>query len=119
MLKQELEERLGYEITNEGYDTLNKMYMGCDLDKDEFVKVINAKQFKATKPITDIYTPDRYSKGGYEYTRNYKWFGYGCDVQFIYAIYETKYNIAKGLVYVDKFVGYCTRDKKEYIGYIR
>jgi len=119
MQKQELEQMLGYEITMEGWDILENMYMGCKLDKDEFVKVINAKQFKVTKPITDIYTPDRYSKGGYEYTRRYKWFGYGCDVQFIYVIYETKYNIRKGLVYVDKFVGYCTSDKKIYKGYIR
>ena len=42
MLKQELETRLGYEITNEGYEELNKMYMACDLDKDEFAKLVKA-----------------------------------------------------------------------------
>ena len=116
MQRQELEQMLGYEITMEGWDILENMYMGCKLDKNEFIKIINAKQFKAT---TDIYTPDRYSKGGYEYVRKYEWYGYGCDAQYIYVIKESKFNIRQGIIYTDVIVGYCTRDKKEYKGYVR
>ena len=48
MLKQELETRLGYEITNEGYEELNKMYMACNLDKDEFAKLVKSGAKKYT-----------------------------------------------------------------------
>ena len=40
MLQKELEERLGFELTEEGWETLNNMYMSCNLDKDEFAKLV-------------------------------------------------------------------------------
>lgn len=48
MTKQELEQRLKYEITDEGWKELEKMYMACDLDKDDFAALIKsgAKVYK-------------------------------------------------------------------------
>ena len=48
MTKQELELRIGYELTQNGWEQLEKMYMGCDLDKDTFAKIVKsgAKMFK-------------------------------------------------------------------------
>jgi hypothetical protein len=48
MTKQELELRIGYELTQIGWEHLEKMYMGCDLDKDTFAKIVKggAKIFK-------------------------------------------------------------------------
>lgn len=48
MRKEELEERIGYEITFKGFNILNDMYMACDLNKDDFSKLIKhgAKIYK-------------------------------------------------------------------------
>ena len=40
MMKRELESRIGYQITRQGFDTLNAMYMACELDKDEFAALV-------------------------------------------------------------------------------
>lgn len=42
MTKQELELRIGYELTQIGWEQLEKMYMGCDLDKDTFAKIVKS-----------------------------------------------------------------------------
>lgn len=53
MTKQELEQRLHYEITNDGWKQLESMYMACDLDKKHFADLVRsgAKVYKVQKPI--------------------------------------------------------------------
>lgn len=48
MLKQEFEALAKYEVSNEVFEAINKLYMNCDLDKYEFVKKYG-KQFKDFK----------------------------------------------------------------------
>ena len=48
MLKQEFEILAQYEVSNEIFEAINKLYMNCDLDKYEFVKKYG-KQFKDFK----------------------------------------------------------------------
>lgn len=55
----------------------------------------------------------------YDYIIDYKFAGYGLDANAIFAKYETKFNISNGVIYTSKFVGYCTKDKKAYTGFIR
>lgn len=64
MLKVELEERLGFEITNEGFEELEKMYMASSLNKDEFAKLVKsgAKEYKVERPIRKITFGDPYHK---------------------------------------------------------
>ena len=57
MTKQELELRIGYELTQIGWEHLEKMYMSCELDKDTFAKVVKsgAKLFKVEPKKDTIY----------------------------------------------------------------
>lgn len=55
----------------------------------------------------------------YDYITTYKFVGYGINANAIYAKYETKFNIANGVIYKDKFIGYCDENKKEYSSFIR
>lgn len=55
----------------------------------------------------------------YDYITEYRFAGYGLNTAPIYAKYETKFNIAKGVVYSNKFIGYCDENKNEYNSYIR
>lgn len=48
MLKQEFEALAKYEVSQEVFEAINKLYMNCDLDKYEFVKKYG-KQFKEFK----------------------------------------------------------------------
>lgn len=56
MTKQELELRLGFELTQKGWEQLEKMYMGCDLDKDTFASLIKkgAKELYAREIKEDV-----------------------------------------------------------------
>ena len=56
MLKYELEERLGYQITEEGYQELNRMYNAGNLDKDQFASLIKggAKVYKYEPKVRTI-----------------------------------------------------------------
>lgn len=51
MMKIELEERLGFQITDEGFEELNNMYMASTLDKNEFAKMVKsgAKKYQIKK----------------------------------------------------------------------
>ena len=51
MEKYELQNLIGYEITQEGFCELQKMYMSCDLDKYQFAELIKhgARMFKVQK----------------------------------------------------------------------
>ena len=55
----------------------------------------------------------------YDYKTEFKFVGYGVNAEPIYAKYETKFNIANGVVYQNKFVGYCNENTTEYIGMVR
>lgn len=50
-MKHELESRLGYEITEQGFEELNKMYMVSNLDKDNFARLVKngAKMYQVKK----------------------------------------------------------------------
>ncbi len=71
-MKFELEERLGFEVTEEGFNELNKMYMACDLDKDSFAKLIKsgAKVYKVEQEVKDV----RYAKYTFQKTPNGCWY---------------------------------------------
>ena len=46
MMKQEFEELAGYEVSDEAYyNVIEPMYLATNLEKQEFVKCINKKQF--------------------------------------------------------------------------
>lgn len=51
MLKQEMESKLGFVISNEGYQVLNDMYISCDLTEERFIELIRAgaKAYKLSK----------------------------------------------------------------------
>ena len=51
MLKEELEQRLGFEITYEGFVELEQMYMASSLDKDDFAALVKqgAKKYQPKK----------------------------------------------------------------------
>lgn len=50
MMKEEFEAIIGYEVTESGYrNVIEPMYMATNLSKQEFAKVVNAKQFKVEK----------------------------------------------------------------------
>ena len=54
MLKSEFEKIAGYEVSHEDYyNIIEPMYYAINLDKTDFVKVINKKRF-ALKPINKI-----------------------------------------------------------------
>lgn len=54
MMKYEFEALAGYEVSTEDYNNIiEPMYMATDLDKMEFVKVIDKKRF-ALKPLKKI-----------------------------------------------------------------
>lgn len=55
----------------------------------------------------------------YDYITEYVFAGYGLDTAPVYAMYVTKFNISKGIVYQHKFIGYCDQYKNEYNSYIR
>ena len=57
MFKKELEERIGYELTERGWKELEKMYMSCDLSKDVFAQIVKngAKIFKVETKKDTIY----------------------------------------------------------------
>lgn len=42
MNKEELEEKLGFELTEDGFEELHMMYRGCNLGKDAFARVIKS-----------------------------------------------------------------------------
>lgn len=71
-MKQELESRLGFEVTEEGFNELNKMYMACDLDKDAFARLIKsgAKVYKVEQEVKEV----RYAKYTFEKTPNGCWY---------------------------------------------
>lgn len=56
MLKYELEDRLGYPLTEEGYQELNRMYNAGNLDKDQFASLIKggAKVYKYEPKVRTI-----------------------------------------------------------------
>lgn len=74
MMKEELEKRLGFEITETGFQELNKMYMSCSLDKDDFSKLVKsgAKVFKVERKKPVIYI--RYAKYLNDKTPNGCWY---------------------------------------------
>lgn len=46
MMKEEFERIAGYEVSeSDYYNIIEKMYMSCDLNKEDFVKTINKKRF--------------------------------------------------------------------------
>lgn len=55
MNKEELEKRLGFELTEDGFEELHMMYMACNLGKDAFAKVIKsgAKVYKTDENKED------------------------------------------------------------------
>ena len=63
MLKNELEARLGYQLTEEGYQVLNRMYNAGNLDKDQFASLIKggAKVYKYEPTVRTI-TFSRYKE---------------------------------------------------------
>lgn len=73
-MKNELEARLGYEVTEQGFEELNKMYMVSNLDKDNFAKLVKngAKMYQVKKEekIIEI----RYAKYTWEKTPNGCWY---------------------------------------------
>ena len=56
MLKYELENRIGYQLTEEGYQELNRMYNAGNLDKDKFASLIKggAKVYKYEPKVRTI-----------------------------------------------------------------
>ena len=47
MMKQEFEKIAGYEVSTEDYNnTIEPMYMATSMNKQEFVKTLNRKQFE-------------------------------------------------------------------------
>jgi len=42
MFKEELEQRLGFELCQEGWKQLQEMYMACDLSKDDFAALVKS-----------------------------------------------------------------------------
>ena len=56
MTKKELECRLKYEISDEGFAELEKMYMACSLDKDTFAQLVKqgAKMYKVETKVTEV-----------------------------------------------------------------
>ena len=74
MMKIELEERLGYEITEQGFEELNKMYMVSSLDKDNFARLVKngAKMYQVKKEEKIIEV--RYAKYTWEKTPNGCWY---------------------------------------------
>lgn len=53
MTKAELEQRLNYEIADEGWKQLESMYMACDLDKTQFTNLVKsgAEVYKVQKAV--------------------------------------------------------------------
>ena len=49
---------------------------------------------------------------GYDFLRSYRFAGFGKDGESVYMVLETKYSIAEGVVYRDKFVGHCNSARK-------
>lgn len=45
MLKIELENRIGFEISESEFNAANQQYMNCDLDKDDFAKAYKSYYF--------------------------------------------------------------------------
>ena len=74
MMKVELEERLGFEISELGFNELNKMYMACSLNKDDFARLVKqgAKMFQVKKE--DKIIEVRYAKYTFEKTPNGCWY---------------------------------------------
>ena len=72
MMKHELESRLGYEITDDGFKLLEQMYMATELNKDDFTELVRteAKKFKKEQPIKEI----RYAKYPWQKTPNGCWY---------------------------------------------
>lgn len=72
MMKIELEERLGFQITDEGFEELNNMYMACDLDKDAFARLIKsgAKVYKVEDEVKEV----RYAEYTWQKTPNGCWY---------------------------------------------
>ena len=51
--------------------------------------------------------------------KSYSYLGYGYDAQPIYAEYETKFSIAKGIIKDHIFIRNVTEDGKTYNSFIR
>lgn len=51
--------------------------------------------------------------------KHYKWEGYGIDVQSIFAEFEYKFSIPRGVIQQDTFVRYVDESGKTYNSFIR
>ena len=56
MKKEELEEKLGFELTEDGFEELHMMYIACNLGKDAFARVIKsgAKVYKVEENKKEV-----------------------------------------------------------------
>lgn len=53
MTQEEFEARIGHQVTAEEFDAFNKVYMNCDMDKDDFCKAVmlNPKDHNLTREL--------------------------------------------------------------------
>ena len=63
----------------------------------------------------DVYS----EKGKVTTKKSYVYLGYGMDAQSIYAEYETKFSIAKGVIKDHIFIRNVTEDGETYNSFIR
>jgi len=54
MMKYEFETITGIEVTDEMYDVIEKMYIASDMDKRDFVKMLNLKAIAKPKEKTIV-----------------------------------------------------------------
>lgn len=54
MLKYEFENISGIEVTDKDYELIEKMYNATDLDKRDFIKLLNLKAFKKPEPKREV-----------------------------------------------------------------